>query len=352
MRLYTSRMLSYLQSRSFLVAAAASFLAVGLSSSAQADTFSGLYVFGDSLSDVGNAYHATGLPAPPYSDGRFSNGNVWVQDLAPALGLPAPTASSLSSAGTDYAVGGAETGNANPGDLSSQLTAFKTANPGGANPTGLYIIWIGSNDLNAILSSNPTPAVAAAEALAAVGNIDNAITTLAGDGAKDFLVLTVPDLGKTPAVTALGAAAETAASGLSLFFDQALVNGYGAAGIPSLSGLAGLDGGLRMSVLDTYSLLDTVAASPAAFGLTNVTQPCLTGEVDYAGGTPCANPNSYLFWDQLHPTAAGQSIVAAAALQAVPEPASLTMLFSGAGVFAAAFARHRRNQTRSNDLLS
>ncbi len=39
-----------------------------------------------------------------------------------------------------------------------------------------------------------------------IGNIDGAIDTLAGMGAKNFLVVTVPDLGKTPDVTALGPA--------------------------------------------------------------------------------------------------------------------------------------------------
>ena len=51
--------------------------------------YSAIYSFGDSLSDVGNVYNATdGLePAAPYVNGQFSNGPVWVQDLATKLGL-------------------------------------------------------------------------------------------------------------------------------------------------------------------------------------------------------------------------------------------------------------------------
>ncbi|NJK53588.1 MAG: hypothetical protein HC936_13690 [Leptolyngbyaceae cyanobacterium SU_3_3] len=50
----------------------------------EAASFSNLYVFGDSLSDVGNTLNATKsifpLPdAPAYSPGRFSNGPVWVE---------------------------------------------------------------------------------------------------------------------------------------------------------------------------------------------------------------------------------------------------------------------------------
>ncbi len=45
--------------------------------------------------------------AAPYVNGQFSNGNVWVQDLAGDLGLGPMTPGLLGS--TDYAVGGAET---------------------------------------------------------------------------------------------------------------------------------------------------------------------------------------------------------------------------------------------------
>jgi phospholipase/lecithinase/hemolysin len=330
-------MSSYLKRRFLLTTS----LLAAIVSSAQAGSFNAIYVFGDSLSDAGNAFIASGgaLPAPPYSAGRFTNGPVWVQDLSSSLGL-APVTASLAG-GTDYAVGGAESGNANPGDLSSQLAAFKAANPV-ANSNGLYTIWIGANDLNAILGANPSASVAAAEAAGVVGNIDAAINTLAGDGAKNFLIVTVPDLGKTPEALAAGPLGVAAASGLSAFFDSALVNGLGSAGIPSLSGIAAADG-LNLNVLDTYSLIDGITANPAQFGFTNVMQPCLTGEVDYAGGTPCANPNQYLFWDQLHPTAAGQALVAEESLAILtPEPGTITMMLTAAGMVGLVMVRRRR----------
>ena len=49
---------------------------------AQAPRPDNIIVFGDSLSDTGNAFEATGHgepPSTPYFDGRFSNGPVWVQ---------------------------------------------------------------------------------------------------------------------------------------------------------------------------------------------------------------------------------------------------------------------------------
>ena len=55
-----------------------------IGSAAHAANFSAEYVFGDSLSDVGNVYLGSGgsEPASPYVGGQFSNGPVWVQDLA------------------------------------------------------------------------------------------------------------------------------------------------------------------------------------------------------------------------------------------------------------------------------
>jgi len=312
-------------------AAPALLLAAGL----QAQTYSAIYSFGDSLSDAGNIYTATGgtIPGPPYSNGRFSNGAVWVQDLSATLGLGSLTAS--LQGGNDFAYGSAMTGSlpgyaAGPQDLTGptgQISQFEALHPT-ASPTALYTIWIGSNDLSYILSSATTPASAAADAAVAVSNIDSAIASLAGEGAKDFLVLTVPDLGLTPALISEGPAAQAEASALSAEFDQAL-----AGSLPSSSS------GLDISVLNTYSLLDGVIANPAAYGFTNVTSPCVTGAVDYLGGTACANPSQYLFWDEEHPTAAGQALVGEAALSLVtPEPVTCALI--GIGLLAI-FMRRR-----------
>ncbi len=300
----------------------------GLLPGARAGTIDAIYAFGDSLSDVGNIYAATGgtTPGTPYVNGQFSNGPVWVQDLAAGLGLT-PLVPSLLG-GTDYAYGSAETGptafnTSNPAtDLTGptgQLAQFGAAHPT-ADPNALYTIWIGSNDLFDILAG-ALPAQYAADVGAAVTNVDTAIGVLAADGAKNFLIAAVPDLGKTPAAIAGGPLAQAGASALAAGFDSALVN--------SAVSLASLDS-LNLSILNTYSLLDGIVANPSLYGFTDVMDPCLTGEVNYAGGTACANPNQYLFWDTIHPTAAGHMIVADAALAVVtPEPASVSLLALG-----------------------
>ena len=70
-----------------------------------------LIVFGDSLSDVGNAFAQRGaaaFPCPPHWQGRRCDGPVWVEHLAAGLGLP-PLLHSLAG-GSNHAFGGARSG--------------------------------------------------------------------------------------------------------------------------------------------------------------------------------------------------------------------------------------------------
>ncbi|MDQ1152947.1 uncharacterized protein YhjY with autotransporter beta-barrel domain [Brevundimonas sp. SORGH_AS 993] len=56
--------------------------------------------------------------------------------------------------------------------------------------------------------------------------------------------------------------------------------------------------------MDLFKVGDTLAANPGAFGVTNITQPC------FNGATVCSNPDSYFYFDGVHPTAAGHRIIA------------------------------------------
>ncbi|MDZ4862057.1 MAG: SGNH/GDSL hydrolase family protein, partial [Gemmatimonadota bacterium] len=143
--------------------------------SAQASAYSALYVFGDSLSDTGNVFAATGgtNPPPPYFNGRFSNGPVWVETLSTNLGLGAVNPSLLG--GKNFAWGGATTGGtpppAIPGtSLTQQVAGYLVGVGGVADASGLYVVWGGGNDVRA---GNITNSVA---------NISAMITSLAGAG--------------------------------------------------------------------------------------------------------------------------------------------------------------------------
>ena len=211
-----------------VAAAAASAEPVAPTVAAPGAPYSAMYAFGDSLTDTGNVSLATFglLPvSPPYADRSFSNGPVWAQDLAQSLGLP-PLQPSLAG-GTDFAYGGAETGQTpthtlNPTDLPSQFAQFQTQVPS-PQAGALYAVWIGSNDvLDIANNSSLTPDQQQADVAAAVNNEVSVIGGLAAHGAQNLLVLNVPDLGKTPDEIAHGPAAAQQASSLASLYNSDL----------------------------------------------------------------------------------------------------------------------------------
>jgi phospholipase/lecithinase/hemolysin len=248
------------------------------------------------------------LPTPLiYSDGRFSNGPLWVQDLAKDLGLGAVKAS--LDGGRDFAYGGAETGSetlhgVTPIDLPSQLAQFVLDDPH-PEANALYTLSIGANDLqDAIPEYATNQAAALTDIQQAVSNETAFVTDLAALGARNFVILNVPDLGKTPADRAVAGTA----SNLSALYDQELNT--------SLAALATSEN-LAIHLVNTYALIDEAVADPAAFGLKNVTTPVWTGNYEnpFSGHLNATGKaqNSYLFFDHLHPTATGHLALANAA---------------------------------------
>src|SRR6266481_1188103 len=122
-----------------------------------------LVVFGDSLSDTGNDAIATGgaFPNPAvYYQGRFSNGPIWVDALAQALGEPAVRPS--LAGGLDYAYGGATIAfqnqpppfNAFP-RLSQQVNEYLATHHSAGDD--LLAVWGGANDFIESFSSPTGP---------------------------------------------------------------------------------------------------------------------------------------------------------------------------------------------------
>src|SRR5262245_28092229 len=176
-----------------------------LSSNLSLAGFTNLYVFGDSLSDIGNFAAVT--PNPPalpfeipgpttaYTLGRFTNALNYVDYLAGDLGLGV-TPSVLG--GTDYAWGGARTNTHALGAFASALgqVATFTAQPGPADPLALYVVFGGANNtrdaIQSVLSNPSNLPAAAAATVAAANDIRTALQSLYAEGARDFLVPNLP----------------------------------------------------------------------------------------------------------------------------------------------------------------
>ena len=309
-------------------------------SPSSAGPFTGIVAFGDSLSDAGNVFLATGgtIPAPPYVGGHFSNGPTWVEDLSVNLGLG--TLRPFLAGGTDFAFGSAVTGSSVPGptslvpNITQQVGLFLSSTGGVAPASNLYTVWIGSNDVYQAVSDvvgNPSSLGVIQSDLGVAAQTETAaINALAAAGATTFLVPLLPDLGKTP----LGAPAAALATSLSALYNANLV--------ADLTALAVTDH-ISVGFIDTFSLIDAAVANPVAFGLTNVTQPCLTG-----GSTVCATPATYLFWDVQHPTETGHEFIATLAENvAVPEPPTLPIFV--AAVFLGLICRRLITRTHRSE---
>ena len=325
---------------------ACSMLGVAHDAAAGLAQLTNLFVFGDSLSDGGNSglrtQEYTGNPAavfppPPYFNGQYSNGPVAAQYLWNAYNPGAAFAPSLAG-GTNYAIGGATTGTANfntvnpsvPGALQPAFadrgTAWQLAQFGAAAPafdpaSSLFMVWLFPNDVFWASATGTLPgqvpgAPGGANVVAnGIANISATIQALTLAGARHFLVPNMPDLSMTPALMGSPDAA----------FVSAAFNANLALALDALDAALPID----IVQVDVAGILSQVLADPGAFGFTNATQSCVD---NFA----VCDPDSWLFWDGVHPTTAAHRLLGTLFAQAVPEPSTLAslvlaMLVLGAG---------------------
>jgi phospholipase/lecithinase/hemolysin len=334
----------------------ATLLSLLTSLPATAQPVTGIFFFGDSLTDTGNVttlYAALPkppgapavIPGPPYDPaGRASNGPLYADVLAAGLGLDATAA---LRGGGNYAFGGARTRYQVLGPpflgILDQVAALR-ALPGPADSSALYVLWGGSNNLQDIFLrrtidplGHPIPTLG--ETLADMGQ---ALDSLYDEGARRLLVPNVPNLGLVPRVRELGgAAAQTFATGLVQVYNSGLTG--------LLDNFEATHPDAQLMRFDSFGIFNAIVANAAAFGFTNTTDRCYTGDdLGFTGGgSVCANPSQYIFWDGIHPTTAVHQLVGRAMLQevaaAVPEPSSWALAVVGFGLLGALAFKRRRD---------
>ena len=308
-------------------------LAITLSSVgvAHASDYSSVTFFGDSLTDGGYFKKATEALGHPQSGQYTTNpDNTWATPFAESLGLNSvqntydEVTGQQTTTGNNYAIGGARSGI----DLQHDKYKDTTGKPLPVYSTrsqvdryladknidskGLYTVWTGANDLFAVVSDVPN---ASNIISSAVSDEVATVKKLHDNGANYIVVPNIPDVGLTP--NFVGTPLATFGTDLVKQYNEALYSGV-------------KNTGANVIPLDTFSLVQQVAANPTAYGFSNVTdKACKDSSSVECGRADLDKPgaeNSYFFADGVHPTGRAHRMIADYANAVVTAPSQVSVL--------------------------
>lgn len=326
--------------------------------------YSGVYVFGDSLVDAGNALKlaqfygnltASEMPdgAPTaeqgYYLGRFSNGYTFADLISNKTvaavtkpifpygyeynGVPiSPWSPDPSGNNLNFAYGGAQVrqGEEVVPDLDGQTDAFKDAVDNRPDPNALYIFTMGGNDVRSLARAGSDPAdplTAEAALRECAQQLIHEISQLIALGVRNIVITGVPDVGlipkydDAPGMPGYGAlegeeiARSEAATRYSQFLDEliqdevvpALIDALVAQGVSRADAEAMVH---YIQIMDHTSADGTVTSTGAL--------SAVTPTLEYLHGLPegelAANPFAHqevIFFDRVHPNAQTHALIGA-----------------------------------------
>lgn len=269
---------------------------------AKAVAFNTVYIFGDSYSDTG-----AGFP--------LTNGGTAASYLAQSLGSPLTTSADPSPPGTrsiNFAESGARVGltgaTGRPRSLLDQVALFQGYVSSGTatfNPaTSLFFLSGGLNDRASDIPQLLTTYASEVNTLYSLGARYIEVALIPSQVAA----FTVPAQRLNPEYPALVAQLQAAHPDASI-----TLSNWG-------------------------PFYDDIIRNPSQYGITNTTEPCLTGTG--ANTVICANPDQYFNYFSAHPSDAAHRFVGARLYAealaipslAVPEPISLVLMGTGLGI--------------------
>ncbi|KAL6009134.1 hypothetical protein ACLOJK_022361 [Asimina triloba] len=309
------------------------------------------FIFGDSLSDVGNNLRLTRSLAqaslPWYGidfgngmpNGRFTNGRTVADIIGDKMGLPRPPAfldpavdaDAILENGVNYASGGGgilnETGQLfiQRFSLSKQIELFQGTHTLITNKIGKkaadeffrqasYVVALGSNDF---INNFLLPVYADSWKYSASGFIDYLMTTLQEQltvlhslGARKLIFFGLGPMGCIPLqrVLSLSGDCQQSTNKLALAFNRA--------GSMLMDSLSKHLPNASFRFGDAYDVVNNVISNPKSHGFNNSDSPCC-----YLGVirpsltcTPasslCPDRSKYVFWDEYHPSDRANEIIA------------------------------------------
>lgn len=321
--------------------------------SAHASTINEIVFFGDSLTDNGNLYnhdfHA--IPkSPPYFSGRFSNDHTWAEILGDHYNALYKTDIE------NYATGGATTYFHNPFEgflpftVGEEIDDYFLHELIKDRSHTLYFFWSGGNDY---LPGSKNPDDTTTKV---VNKTIEDLNSLIKNGAKNIVVMNMPDLGSTPRATETGD--QQNLTDLTTLHNQKLAI--------AVAQLQKDHSDINIHIYDVYAMFRQAIGNLSDFNrqygahFTNDTQACwaggyaANGNTDAAmisyqlqhdkqaplsaskadalakevvnspdlmeayqvgqnfkdGQSPCDDPDDYIFWDHIHPTGEVHKILA------------------------------------------
>lgn len=287
--------------------------------SLNAASFSGMVVFGDSLSDNGNLAvlpNYAFLNQAPYQHG-FNNGQPAVAQLAQLLNLPLNPSLYLTGqvVGNNFAVAGARAAGNSAIDLSNQVNAFLGNQAGQATADKLYIIFIGGNDIRD-MRNQTNDAQATALLNSASTNIKMALTKLIDAGAKNILVVNAPDIGMIPETQLLAAAYNNPALITKATENTTAFNKKLAQTVSVVEKKKAVD----IIVFNLKGFFSSLAKNNKAYLFDNTKQACYSSDTfNYYPPCDATTMDSFLFFDEIHPSQRVHQRLGRALFAIVPE---------------------------------
>lgn len=280
--------------------------------------YSSLIVFGDSLSDAGwvtdadGAVRFTNKVGPAYGAGE-AYGPVSPMLLGRQLGLSGEGLAAANAGGKNWAVGGYRTDQI----LDTVNNLYLAPSGFRADPGALYYLTGGGNDF---LQNRVLTVEMAAQA---ADRFADSAQALERAGARYIMVWMLPDISKTPA------AALSYPSDAIKDYISTLSSAYNDALIARLSRM-----NAEIIPLNVPVMLAEVLASPATFGLAadqDLIGTCFNGDgctenPVYGVSSATPDPSKLLFNDGVHPTIAGQLLIAGYAYSLLAAPWEISLL--------------------------
>ena len=251
--------------------------------------FDTIVTFGDSNTDTGNVYKLTNYQwplVPPYYQGRFTNGPIWIERLSVANHL-------------NYAYGDATIDNDNflpgftgpnkilvPGIRQQIITYLSTNDINTVDLSHtLYIIWASGNEylINSSLSSDKV-----------VQRFLTSVYDLLVVGVQHLIILNLPPLHLSPGINKT-----------EIF--ETLITKHNNYLLSNLTGIQFEYNQVSIKIFDVYSLITNIITNNSMNSL-NTIDKCwniLNNNII----SQCQNPNEYVFIDDYHYTSVIHQVI-------------------------------------------